>query len=136
MNCLLIEPNQPPQLVNVTWDDMKNKLGWIEITHPFEDDAVVLINDEDGCANQRLPNRTINGCIIPGPFYVARFNSSDDLIDLLPSDIKLYSEMFSVPEHFAADGQWRLTSYVEERPHVSIVHVVSAWITETGGGKK
>lgn len=128
MITLLVEPSKPPQLVNVTWDNMKEKLGWIEITHPFPNDNIVIINDEDGIRNGRKPNRTVNGCIIPGPFYVARFDSSDELSNLTPDDVEMYTKRFAVPEHFAEDGQWRVTSYVEERPNVGIVHVVSAWV--------
>lgn len=135
MITLLVEPNLPPRLVDVSMDDMKDALGWIEITHPFEDDDVVLINDEDGIRNGREPNRTVNGCIIPGPFFICRFDAAEELSNLTPADIATYSDMFKTPEQFGP-GQWKITSYVEERPNVGIVHMVSAWITETGGGKK
>lgn len=130
MITLLIEPGQPPQLVNVSWEEIRRILGWLEIIHPFEDPNVVLIDDEDGIRNERLPNRTINGCIIPGPFFICRFDAAEEFVDLTPADIKLYSDMFSVPEHFAKDGQWRITSYTEEIPekHLNIFHMESAWV--------
>lgn len=123
---------EPARIVNLHPQALRTILGFVSYAHPFEDEDIGLAHDDDGIANGRLPNRTVNGEIIPGPFYVVRISPSGNLIDLTPDDISTYMERFAVPEHFGS-GHWTVHSKVVEKEHTCVLYMISEWVTTSEG---
>ena len=109
-------------------------LGLVSFTYPFPDAYIALAHDDDGISNGRLPNRTVNGKIIPGLFFVVRLNDAGNLIDLLPEDIEKYTGLFAEPEKFPP-GQWKIHTKTEENENSCVIRIVSEWVA-SGTAKK
>lgn len=60
MKGILVPPGMPGKPVDITDTELELNLGFVSFAYPF-DDPVCLAHDDDGIANRRPPNRTING---------------------------------------------------------------------------
>ena len=119
---------EAPRIVNLHPNALRAILGFVSFAHPFEDENIGLAHDDDGIANGRLPNRTIGSEIIPGPFFVCRFNDGK-LCDLLPSDIEKYTSLFAEPEAFPP-GHWTVHNKVEEKEQSFVLYMISEWVKD------
>ena len=126
MKCILVKPNEPAVTAEVDMDDLIQNLGLVSFIHPYYD-PVCLACDDNGIANKRLPNRTVNGQIIPGPFYVLGTDSVDELTDLSPDLIDKYLREFAKPELFPP-GKWEIDVHVIEEKFNYVLNIVSSWV--------
>jgi hypothetical protein len=117
MKAILVNPESPAMPVNVDLNEIRSTLGCVSFAYPY-DDPVCLAHDGDGIANQKPPNRTINGHIMPGSFYVLGINAEGDLKSLSPKLEKKYLSLFNTPEHFKP-GHWKVTQ-IEHNAFISI----------------
>ena len=129
MTTLYVAPGSTTVPRMITFDDIQAELGIISFAYPFEDENVAIAFDDNGIANKRPPNRTINGEIIPGSFYVIGITGDGEVTGLAPDMVEKYTTFFSVPEFFP-EGQWKITTKVEDRPYAAVIHVISEWVTE------
>ena len=94
---LYVEPMQEPRLreIEPTLANLQMLVGgYIEAVYPF-DDPVVLVCNEEGKYNGRLPNRTMINDIIYGPFFIAGIGKED--FESIPDNlIRKYTEFFSI----------------------------------------
>lgn len=128
MKSVYVEPGKPAAITEATLDEIKSSLGWLSCAYPFDDD-IAFVHDDDGIQNHRLPNRTINGEIMPGPFYILATTSSGELTGLSDAQIEHYLDLFNIPEHFPA-GRWNVQTTVEDTPHTSIIRIKSEWVVD------
>ena len=107
MTVLLVEPERAPREVTVGMDLeslQKTVKGYIEVVYPFEDNVCIICNEE-GKINGMQLNRALYSedgemyDILAGPFIIAGL-TEDNFGSLTPEQIKLYSEMYKVPEAF------------------------------------
>jgi hypothetical protein len=71
--------------------------GFIEFTYPFEDNCIVIGNDEAKLIGMR-GNRRINGEIYAGPLLFAGDGQDGELCSLTRRQIEKYSRRFARPE--------------------------------------
>ncbi|MBR1642151.1 MAG: DUF3846 domain-containing protein [Butyrivibrio sp.] len=128
MKALAVLPGQPAFPIEMEKAQLSSIFDFPSFAYPFED-PVALLHDDDGIANDRPPNRTINGELMPGPFYVIGVDDSGVLTDLSPLLAEKYLKVFSVPESFPP-GRWKITTETEETPSAAIVRIKSRWIPE------
>ena len=107
---LIVEPEKEPRLEKIS-DDLKSMQaivgGWIEPSHPFMDEAVIVCN-EFGEVNELPYNRLIISDyseeiidIIRGTFFVAYAPADAENFQSLPKDLaEKYMEKFRYPERF------------------------------------
>ena len=74
--------------------------GYIEITYPFEDNCLVIGNDEAKLIGM-AGNRRINGEIYAGPLLLAGDDYLGGFCDLTPAQIQKYEARFRDPEQFS-----------------------------------
>jgi len=125
MKSILVNPGFPAVPVEINSDELRSALGCVSFAYPY-DDPVCLAHDDDGIANRRPPNRTINNQIMPGPFYILGVSNSGKLMDLSPELEEKYLSLFSSPEDFPP-GRWKITTMTTETKHTAIISIVSAW---------
>ena len=109
MKVVMVEPNEAPIVMEITnqLDDMQETVGGlIEEVYKFEDDAVIIANEEGKI--KRMPlNRVIRNKegkvidLICGPFFIcyAPFES-ERFLSLSDEMAEKYKEMFKTPEMF------------------------------------
>lgn len=109
MKVVMVEPNEAPIVMEITnqLDDMQETVGGlIEEVYKFEDDAVIIANEEGKI--KRMPlNRVIRNKegkvidLICGPFFIcyAPFES-ENFLSLSDEMAEKYKEMFKTPEMF------------------------------------
>ena len=76
--------------------------GYIEITYPFEDNAIVISNEESKLIGMD-GNRRVNGQIYAGPMLISADDGSGELTDLTDEQITKYTEMFRYPEEISQE---------------------------------
>ena len=76
--------------------------GYIEITYPFEDNAIVISNEESKLIGMD-GNRRVNGQIYAGPMLISADDGSGELTDLTDDQIAKYTEMFRNPEEISQE---------------------------------
>ena len=113
--------------MDISGAELERTLGFVSFAYPF-DDPVCLAHDDDGIANHRPPNRTINGNIMPGPFYVLGMSSSGQLTDLSPELTIKYLHYFEKPELFPS-GRWKVTTKTADSSFGAIISIKSEWVT-------
>ncbi len=87
--------------------------GYIEFTYPFDDDCIVIGNDEAKLIGMK-GNRRINGEIYAGPLLLVRDDQNGGLASLRPQQIEKYSRMFDRPESISdeeVDGSIKIEVY-------------------------
>ncbi len=108
MKVLRVEPLVKPEIKEINGDLeslQKEVGGLIEAIYPFDDDAVVICNEE-GKINGMELNRALRDDdgeifdIIAGPFLIAGI-SEDSFAGLSEEQLKRYTEQFRKPEMFA-----------------------------------
>ena len=107
---LIVEPEKEPRLEKIS-DDLKSMQaivgGWIEPSHPFMDEVVIVCN-EFGKVNELPYNRVIISDysgevedIIRGTFFIAYSPEDAENFQSLPKDLAdKYMEKFKYPELF------------------------------------
>ena len=107
---LIVEPGKPPELSHIPNDHkawQKIVGGYIAAAMPFEENVVILHND-DGIALNLPPNRRINGQIVPGTFIIAGQDDGGELLSFTPEQVEQYSSLFAVPDIFNSHGHWKV----------------------------
>ncbi len=88
--------------------------GYIEITYPFDDNCLVIGNDEAKLIGM-MGNRRINGEIYAGPLLIAGDDFKGGFCDLTQKQAEKYVERFLLPENISdeeVDGSIRIEIYV------------------------
>ena len=128
MKSILVEPGKPAALVDISPEELSSAFDILSCAFPFEDD-VAFAHSDNGIAEGLLPNRTVNGEIIPGPFYIISIDSHGAFCSL-PQELCLkYLSLYAIPEHFGP-GRWKVTSSVEETEYTAIIRVKTEWVVE------
>lgn len=106
MKIVYVVPNEKPIVMNIgnnlqTYQNLVG--GYIEVVYPFDDNAVLVCNDE-GKFNGSAFNRylMIDGRpydAIMGAFFIIGDDGEGDFTSLTDEQIKKYTEMYSdIPE--------------------------------------
>ncbi len=118
LTVLHIQPMRPPRIVTIPNElkAMQNLVdGYIEEYYPFDDNAVIICNEE-GKLNGLSLNRAIYSArdnngekqikeIIAGSFFIcAAPVDSENYQSLSEEQLEKYSEMFKTPERFYRQG--------------------------------
>lgn len=109
MKVVMVEPNEEAKIIEIdkTLEKMQELVGgYIEMGMHFEDDAVIVANEE-GKINGMPMNRVIKNKdgkitdLICGPFFIcyAPFES-EEFLSLSDEMAEKYKEMFKTPEMF------------------------------------
>ena len=69
----------------------------MEVVYPFEDNAVIVCNEESKL-NGMKGNRRLYGDIIVGPMYIVGDNGDGNFCDLTDEQVETYSNLFAEPE--------------------------------------
>ena len=96
MNALIVYPKEKPQLIDIQGklEELQRLVGGtIDIIDPYEDDIILIFND-DGKLLGMPPNRRINDWItLHGPFLICGRDLYGNTIGLSDEQIKRYSEI-------------------------------------------
>ena len=110
LRMLMIQPHRTP-IVTYVKDDLAAlqravsdhcEEAYIEYTYPFDDDCMLLGNEEAKLIRME-GNRRIGGSIYAGPIFVTRDDGEGGLCSLTDEQIQKYSEMFAKPEDISQD---------------------------------
>lgn len=102
---LMIQPGKSPAEVGVI-DDLEGwqravsepgERGLMEVTYPFEDNAVMVGNEEAKLIGMK-GNRRIQDSVYAGPLFIVGDNGEGEFCDLTDEQIQLYSKKFEKPE--------------------------------------
>ncbi|MCR4682223.1 MAG: DUF3846 domain-containing protein [Clostridiales bacterium] len=85
--------------------------GYIEITYPFDDNAIVIGNEEAKLIGME-GNRHINGAVYAGPLLIAADDGEGGTTDLTDKQIEHYCKLFSMPEDITEDEVQADTGFV------------------------
>lgn len=109
MKVVMVEPNEEAKIIEIdkTLEKMQELVGGnIEMGMHFEDDAVIVANEEGKITGMPM-NRVIknkNGDIIDvvcGPFFICYAPiTSEEFLSLSDEMAEKYKEMFKTPEMF------------------------------------
>ena len=102
---LVIEPHKAPYeaVIPDKLESLQEAVGgYIEITYPFEDNAIVISNEESKLIGMD-GNRRVNGQIYAGPMLISADDGSGELADLTDEQIAEYTEMFRYPEEISQE---------------------------------
>ena len=102
---LVIEPHKAPYeaVIPDKLESLQEAVGgYIEITYPFEDNAIVISNEESKLIGMD-GNRRVNGQIYAGPMLISADDGSGELTDLTDEQIAKYTEMFRHPEEISQE---------------------------------
>lgn len=102
---LIIEPHKAPYeaIIPDKLESLQEAVGgYIEITYPFEDNAIVISNEESKLIGMD-GNRRVNGQIYAGPMLISADDGSGELTDLTDEQIAKYTEMFRHPEEISQE---------------------------------
>lgn len=97
---LVIEPHKAPyeSVIPDKLESLQEAVGgYIEITYPFEDNAIVISNEESKLIGMD-GNRRVNGQIYAGPMLISADDGSGELTELTDEQVAKYTEMFRHPE--------------------------------------
>ena len=105
VRCLMLLPHFPPVETRVvdelaSWQLAVSKEGepaLMEVTYPFEDNAVIVGNEE-ARLNGMEGNRRVNGEPYAGPMYIVGDNLEGGFCDLTDEQVEKYSKMFAEPD--------------------------------------
>ena len=109
MKVVVVDPGEEARIVEIanTLEDMQETVGgYIEIYEPFDDDAVIVCNEE-GKINGMPMNRLIRDGhgnardIICGTFFICYAPFESESFESLSDELcEKYKEMFKTPEMF------------------------------------
>ena len=107
---LMILPHRPPieTYVKDELNDLQRAVSdhcedaYIEYTYPFDDDCMILGNEE-AKLNGMEGNRRLHDSIYAGPIFITRDNGVGGLCSLTDEQIQKYSEMFADPHDISPE---------------------------------
>lgn len=102
---LVIEPHKAPYeaVIPDKLESLQEAVGgYIEITYPFEDNAIVISNEESKLIGMD-GNRRVNDQIYAGPMLISADDGSSGLTDLTDEQIAKYTGMFRHPEEISQE---------------------------------
>lgn len=102
---LVIESHKAPYeaVIPDKLESLQNAVGgYIEITYPFDDNAIVISNEESKLIGMD-GNRRVNGHIYTGPMLISADDGSGELTDLTNGQIAKYTGMFRHPEEISQE---------------------------------
>ena len=102
---LALDPHRPPYVTTVrdSLEDLQAAVGGlIEITYPFEDNAIVIGNEEAKLIGME-GNRRIGGAIYAGPLLIAGDDGEGGTTDLTDEQIEKYTRAFLVPDEITRE---------------------------------
>lgn len=97
---VIVEPHKPAYeaLVEDSLESLQRAVkGYIEITYPFDDNAMVIGNEEAKLIGME-GNRRVNGSVYAGPLLIAADDGEGGTTDLTDEQVERYKQMFSMPE--------------------------------------
>lgn len=110
LRMLMIQPHRTP-VVTYVKDDLASlqravsdhcEESYIEYTYPFEDDCMILGNEE-AKINGMEGNRRLGNGIYAGPIFVTRDDGIGGLCSLTEEQVQKYSEMFANPQDISPE---------------------------------
>lgn len=110
LRMLMIQPHRTPivTFVREDIDDLQRAVSdhgedsRIQYTYPFDDDCMVLGNDDAKCIGME-GNRRFGDSIYAGPIFITRDNHNSGLCSLTDEQVQKYSEMFAEPQDISQD---------------------------------
>lgn len=110
VRCLMLLPGKAPEEIRIPdrleiWQNAVSDHGepsLIEVTYPFDDNAVLVGNEEAKLISMQ-GNRRIDGSVYAGPLYLVGDNGRGDFCDLTDEQIKRYTELFAEPEDISPE---------------------------------
>lgn len=110
LRMLMIQPHKTPIVTYVKdeLDDLQRAVSdhceesYIEYTYPFEDDCMILGNEE-AKLNGMEGNRRLGNGIYAGPIFVTRDDGFGGLCSLTEEQVQKYSEMFAKPQDISPE---------------------------------
>lgn len=125
IKAVLVKPGEAPSVIAFehTLNEMQRLVGGglIQLVYPYEDDAVLVCNDEGKLLEMPL-NRALYDergrmyDIIAGDFFVCRAPAdNDELTSLTENQIKKYMKQYQYPEVFYRT--WNGIEAVQVKPH-------------------
>ncbi len=111
IRCLEIQPGKSPFETCIPNElrELQNAVSrygepsLIEVTYPFDDNAVVLGNEE-AKLNGMEGNRHIGGQIYAGPLYIIGDDIEGNFTDLTDEQIQTYGKRFAEPEYIPQEA--------------------------------
>lgn len=100
---VIIEPHKPAYeaLIEDNLEALQRAVrGYIEITYPFDDNAMIIGNEEAKLIGME-GNRRVNGSVYAGPLLIAADDGEGGTTDLTDEQVRQYREMFAVPEEIS-----------------------------------
>ena len=118
LRVLEIRPCKPPFETRVpdtleSWQKAVSKFGepsLMEVTYPFDDNAVIVGNEEAKYNGMR-GNRRLNGDVYCGQIFIVGDNKGE-FCDLTDEQIKKYSDMFAQPEDISEEEIMNATGFI------------------------
>ena len=110
LRMLMIQPHRTPivTFVREDIDDLQRAVSdhgedsRIQYTYPFDDDCMVLGNDDAKCIGME-GNRRFGESIYAGPIFITRDNHNSGLCSLTDEQVQKYSEMYAKPQDISQD---------------------------------
>ena len=97
---VIVEPHKPAYeaLVEDNLESLQRAVGgYIEITYPFDDNAMIIGNEEAKLIGME-GNRRVNGSVYAGPLLIAADDGEGGTTDLTDEQVEQYRQMFAMPE--------------------------------------
>ena len=97
---VIVEPRKPAYtaLMGDSLEELQKAVGgYIEITYPFEDNAMVIGNEEAKLIGME-GNRRVNGAVYAGPMLIAADDGEGGTGDLTEEQERKYLSLFALPE--------------------------------------
>ncbi len=111
---VIVEPHKPAYeaIVEDSIESLQREVGgYIEITYPFDDNAMIIGNEEAKLIGME-GNRRINGSVYAGPLLIAADDGEGGTTDLTDEQVEHYKQMFSIPEDISDDEVQADTGFV------------------------
>lgn len=111
---VIVEPHKPAYeaIVEDSLESLQREVGgYIEITYPFDDNAMIIGNEEAKLIGME-GNRRINGSVYAGPLLIAADDGEGGTTDLTDEQLEHYKQMFSIPEDISDDEVQADTGFV------------------------
>ena len=102
---VIVEPHKPAYeaLVEDSLESLQRAVGgYIEITYPFDDNAMIIGNEEAKLIGME-GNRRLNGSVYAGPLLIAADDGEGGTTDLTDEQVDHYKQMFANPEDITED---------------------------------
>jgi hypothetical protein len=105
LRIVMVEPGQPAYEAELTPNlrSMQRAVGGlIEVTYPFEGNAVLVSNDEAKLLDMQ-GNRRLAGQVYAGPMFIVGDDGEDNFCSLTDEQIAKYTEQFAQPEDISLE---------------------------------